>query len=110
MGPSEPPRASPLARSSRADVTALGADKLANNACASARSDAQPNVGFWQRLVEAESWMRGGDAPSVSLQQFKWQFLEESTPGVQREQILQQLELGQAEVHALLHRHSYTAV
>lgn len=73
--------------------------------------DAWPNVGFWQRLVEAESWLHGGDAPSMSVQQYKWQFLERrSDPGTARESTLQRLEMGQAEVQSLLHHNSYTLV
>lgn len=67
-----------------------------------ARPDAAPNIGFWQRLVEAESWLRGVGEPSVSLQNYKWGFLERNHPGVAREEILRQLELGQAEVEELL--------
>lgn len=70
---------------------------------------ARPNVGFWQRLVEAESWLRVGP-PSMSLQQYRWAYLEQSRPGVERGVLLQQLELGQAEVLAMVHRHSYEVV
>ena len=100
-----------------------------------ARPDAQPNVGFWQRLVEAESWLRGGEdgdgeapaaavvdgPPSVSLQQYKWRFLrrqqqerakpnepmetEEDAAAAEaraRAAMMQQLELGKAEVAELI--------
>ena len=70
---------------------------------------ARPNVGFWQRLVEAESWLRDG-LPSMSAQQYRWDYLEASCPGQTREEILQQLELAQAEALAIIHRHSYTPV
>ena len=99
------------------------------------RPDAQPNVGFWQRLVEAESWLRGGEdgdgeapaaavvdgPPSVSLQQYKWRFLrrqqqerakpnepmetEEAAAAAEaraRAAMMQQLELGKAEVAELI--------
>ena len=77
------------------------------DAVAAARPEAQPNVGFWQRLVEAESWLRGGDAtaastPSVSLQQYKWRFLQRVEPSEERGAMLQQLELGRAEVAELI--------
>ena len=71
---------------------------------------AYPNAGFWQRLVEAESWLRDSNGPSMTVQQYKWQYLEQSEAGEAREQILQRLEQGQAEVLALLHHHSYTTV
>jgi hypothetical protein len=96
---------------------------------------AQPNIGFWQRLVEAESWLFGGraaaatstvqggaeeeergllheTAPSLSLQQYKWRYLERSLPGATRDGILQQLDLGQAELAALLnvHERAWSAV
>ena len=77
-----------------------------NTVCA-ARPDAQPNVGFWQRLVEAESWLHG--ASSMSLQEYKWQFLEgaagEALGAAGREEILQRLQLGQAEIAELLRVH-----
>ena len=72
-------------------------------------ADVQPNVGFWQRLVEAESWLcgefesdGGPAAPSVSLQQYKWRYLERLNPGVSRADILQELELGRAEIAELI--------
>lgn len=80
------------------------ADALA--AVATGLPSAQPNVGFWQRLVEAESWLHGCETPSVTLQEYKWQFLQrddlQPTAGKSRADIMQQLELGQAEVAALL--------
>ena len=77
------------------------------DAVAAARPEAQPNVGFWQRLVEAESWLRSGDAtaastPSLSLQQYKWRFLQRMEPSEERGATLQQLELGRAEVAELI--------
>lgn len=78
------------------------------DAIAAVRPDAQPNVGFWQRLVEAESWLRfsGADGvPSVSLQEYKWRFLERHC-GAERGAVLQSLELGRAEVETLISVHS----
>lgn len=78
------------------------------DAIAAAKSDAQPNVGFWQRLVEAESWLAASpsgallDRPSVSLQQYKWRFLERAAPSEPRDAVLQRLELGRAEVAELI--------
>lgn len=72
------------------------------DALTSARPDAQPNIGFWQRLIEAESWLRGFDEPSVSLQQYKWRFLQRCEPGAARGALLQQLELGRAEVNEMI--------
>ena len=70
---------------------------------------ARPNVGFWQRLIEAESWLRAGP-PSMSIQQYRWAYLEASRPTEDRGALLQQLELGLQEVQALVHRHSFTPV
>lgn len=79
-----------------------------------ARPRAQPNVGFWQRLVEAESWLRPhGTAPlppSTSIQQYKWSFLERCRPDASREHIVSELEATNREVEALLHRHDFTPV
>ena len=76
-----------------------------------ARPRAQPNVGFWQRLVEAESWLVSESPPSMSIQQFRWGFLERCQPeATNREHILSHLETAQAEVQALLHRHDFTPV
>ena len=46
------------------------------------------------------------DAPSVSLQQYKWRFLERCCEGVDRAAVLQKLELGQAEVAELIRQRS----
>ena len=70
---------------------------------------ARPNVGFWQRLIEAESWLRGAP-PSMSIQKYRWAYLEASRPTEDRGALLQQLELGLQEVQALVHRHSFTPV
>ena len=70
---------------------------------------ARPNVGFWQRLIEAESWLRSGP-PSMSVQQYRWAYLQQSHPGIARDEILERLQRGQSEILAVLHLHSYTPV
>ena len=104
--------------------TALGREAAATRArghgsgqparSGAARPRAQPNVGFWQRLVEAESWLRPhGTAPlppSTSIQQYKWSFLERCRPDASREHIVSELEATNREVEALLHRHDFTPV
>jgi hypothetical protein len=80
-----------------------------------ARAGARPNVGFWQRLVEAESWIHAPHPPSMTLQQYRWAFLEaqgEAAGGdpAAREEALRRLQLAQAEAEALVHRHSFTTV
>jgi hypothetical protein len=76
---------------------------------------AMPNVGFWQRLVEAESWLHVCATPSMSVQQYKWSYIEshessECKGRAGRAELLQRLELAQAEVTSLLHHHSFTPV
>lgn len=72
------------------------------DAVGEAQPAALPNLGFWQRLVEAESWLRPDEPPSLSLQQYRWRHLQRSYPGAERDAILQRLELAQAEVSELL--------
>lgn len=72
-----------------------------------ARPGARPNVGFWQRLVEAEAWLRGEGQPSVSVQQYRWQHLERAFPEAAascdaRGELLQQLASGHAEARELV--------
>jgi hypothetical protein len=75
---------------------------------------ARPNVGFWQRLVEAESWLHGVEQPSISVQQFRWQHIERAFSDkvrpdaqgeerdAQREELLRMLLAAQAEATELL--------
>ncbi len=61
------------------------------------------NGAFWQRLVEAESWLLGASTPSVSIQQLKWRHLERAFPdAASREETLAQLTAGRAEASELL--------
>ena len=76
-----------------------------------AQPHARPNVGFWQQLIEAESWLHHGqELPSMSIQEYKWSYLQENFPDMAREDILARLEQGQSEVASLLHRFDYTPV
>ena len=40
----------------------------------------QPNIGFIQRLTEAEAWMTGAITPTLSIEEYKWRFLQRAFP------------------------------
>ncbi|KAL1515748.1 hypothetical protein AB1Y20_002364 [Prymnesium parvum] len=63
---------------------------------------AQPNIGFIQRLIEAEAWLRGALAPSLTIQQYKWRFLQRLFPDAERQRIFEALHGGRHEIARLL--------
>ena len=64
------------------------------DAVCAAQPDAQPNIGFIQRLIEAEAWLHGNATPSLTIQQYKWHFLQRLFPEVERERVFEALHAG----------------
>lgn len=62
----------------------------------------QPNIGFVQRLTEAEAWMSGCVTPTLSVEEYKWRFLQRLFPEADRTRILDALQAGRHEVAQIL--------
>lgn len=67
-----------------------------------AHADAQPNIGFVQRLLEAEAWLLGAPTPSLTVQEYKWHFLDAAFPDAERRDIIEGVRAGRAEINRLL--------